>query len=73
MTEQKKRVELSWNANYTISTKCTIYINHPKKTLWGFCKKPRGTVRIESTQIGWFLGQLDGRLDLVRDRQGTQN
>jgi hypothetical protein len=32
-------------------------------------KKPRGTVRIEPTQISWFSGLSDGRLDLVRGGQ----
>ncbi len=31
--------------------------------------KPRWTVRIESTKIRWFLGQSDGRLDLMRGSQ----
>ncbi len=35
-----------------------------KDSQGGFCSKLRGIVWIESTQIRWFLGQTDGRLDL---------
>jgi ABC-type branched-subunit amino acid transport system ATPase component len=37
-----------------------------KDILGGFYSTPRGTVRIESTQIKWFSEQSDRRLDLVR-------
>jgi hypothetical protein len=70
LNEQKKNVESSQNANYTINAQYTIYANCPKKTLkGGFAKSPGGTVRIESTQIRWFSGQADGRLDLMRGGQ----
>ncbi len=45
-------------------------MNRPKKTQGEKTAQPQGgTVRIESTQIRWFLGQSDGRLDLVRGVQ----
>ncbi len=36
-----------------------------KRLLWRILQKSRSTVQIESTQIRWFLGQSDGRLDLM--------
>jgi hypothetical protein len=47
-----------------------MYMSHPEKIpKRGNCTKPRETVRMEPTQISWFSGQSDGRLDLVRGCQ----
>jgi hypothetical protein len=43
-----------------------IYKNCPKKTHEGNCTKPWGKVWNENTQIRWFSGQSDGRLDIMR-------
>jgi hypothetical protein len=52
------------------NAQCTIYVNHPKKTLkWKNFHKAKEDCPIESTQIRWFLGQSDGRLYLVRGGQ----
>ncbi len=51
----------------TIIAQFTIYMNHSEKNLKRtFYDKPRGTVQIKSTQIRWFWGQSDGRLDLAK-------
>jgi hypothetical protein len=59
--ETKKKKE--WNQERMESSqnaRCKKYMNGPKKTLRGHRKKPRGTVRIKSTQIRWFSGQSVG-------------
>ncbi len=44
-----------------------IYVNRPKKTLKGnFTTSQEGLPELKSTQIRWFLGQSDERLDLER-------
>jgi hypothetical protein len=52
--------------------KCKMY-NVCEQSLKGSqgknCTRPRGTVQIKSTQIRWFSGQSDRRLDLMRGGQ----
>jgi hypothetical protein len=50
--------------------KYAIYVNHPEKKLKeNLAGNQEGTVRIEATQIRWFSGQSDRRLDLMRGGQ----
>ncbi len=63
-----KRKETKSSQNTRIYHECTIN-NKCEPSSRGFYSKPRGTFRIESSQIRWFSGQSDGRLDLVRSGQ----
>jgi hypothetical protein len=40
-----------------------------KRQSRGFLQQAKGAVRIKSTEIRWFLGQSDGRLDFMRGGQ----
>ncbi len=53
LNEQKKRVELSRNAKYTINAQYTIHVNHPKKSLKGEFAKTKGNCpdRVHSDQM----------------------
>jgi hypothetical protein len=65
-----KKIESSWNAKiYNECTRNSVHEQPKRDTLGGFYSKPRGTVQIKSTQISWFSGQSDRRLDLVRGSQ----
>jgi hypothetical protein len=66
LNEQKKRVEPSHNAKYTINAQYTIYVNYPKKSLKGEFARIVGS---ESIQIRWFSGLQERRLYLVRGNQ----
>jgi hypothetical protein len=50
-----------------------MYVNPLKRHSRGVYSKPRGTVLIKSTQIRWFQGQSEGKLNLVRGSQRLSN
>jgi hypothetical protein len=74
MTEQKEKNLIVGMQEYTVNAQYTKYMNHPEKMLKeDFATSQRGTFRIETTQIRWFLGQSDESLDVVRGGQRHSN
>jgi hypothetical protein len=62
LDEQKKRLELSGSAEYTINAQCTIYLNYSREILKGVLQQAKGTVQMspfrsddskDNQTVGW--------------------